>query len=98
MMLFFSVPGGSTEHGAVRRHSRRRHDRRVRRLHPQPRVLALGRLLHHLHRAGRARLHGLLGRPPRLHLHDQPHHVHRVSPLSFGWGYAKYHRIFFKHT
>ncbi len=65
----------------MRRHSRRRHDRRLCRLHPQPRVLALGRLLHHLHRTGRPGIHGLLGRPPGLHLHDQPYHVHRVRPF-----------------
>ncbi len=77
--LFWLVPGGAAHHRPVRRHRRRDHDGRLPDLHPQPRVLPLGRLLHRFHRDRRARLHGLLGRSPRLHLHDQPHHVHWVS-------------------
>ena len=59
--------------------SRAGHDGRVPDLHPQPHLLAVGRLLHHLHRAGRAGIHDPVGRQPGLHLYDQSYYVYWVS-------------------
>ena len=83
MIFFYLVLDCAPDHRPVRRHRRRRHDGRLNHLHTQPGLLPVGRLLHHVHRAGRHRLHDLLGRQPRLHLHDQPNHVHRVRKRTF---------------
>ena len=50
--------------------SRAGYDGRVLDLHPQPHLLALGRFLHHLHRAGRVGLHDPVGRQPGLYIYD----------------------------
>lgn len=54
-----------------------RYDGCLAHFHPESPLLAVGRLLHRLHRGGRGGLHDAVGREPRLHFHDQPHHVHR---------------------
>ena len=79
---FFPVSGGPADNDPVRGDCGDDHDDREPHLHPQPAVQPLGGLLHRLHRAGRPRLHDLLGSQPRLHIHDQPHHVHWVSSSS----------------
>lgn len=41
-------------------------------------MLPVGGLLHRVHRAGRGRLHGPMGRQPGHDIHGEPDHVHRV--------------------
>lgn len=41
-------------------------------------MLSVGGLLHRVHRVGRGRLHGPMGRQPRHDIHGEPNHVHRV--------------------
>lgn len=41
-------------------------------------MLAVGRVLHSVHRAGRGRLHGPVERELGLDIHGEPDHVHRV--------------------
>ena len=62
--VFCSVSGGAADNNPVRGHRGRDHDVRLPDLHPEPRVLALGRILHRLHRDRRAGLHDLLGHQP----------------------------------
>ena len=84
-MNLISVLDRAADNHPVRADRGRRHDGRVAHLHPQPHLLALGRLLHHLHRVGRARLHDPVGRQPGLDIHDQLDHVHwvRIKKNSF---------------
>ena len=72
------VLGCDAYDGAVCVDSGRGDDGRFSHLHPSPRLLSLGGVLHHLHRDWSSRLHDLLERQSRLHLHDQSHHVHWV--------------------
>lgn len=61
---FCLVSGCAADNNPVCGHRGRNHDVRLPDLHPEPRVLALGRILHRLHRDRGAGLHDLLGHQP----------------------------------
>ena len=61
IIVIISVSCGASDHNPVRGHRGGRDDVRLADLHPQPGVLALGGLLHRVHRDRGAGLHDILG-------------------------------------
>ena len=76
--LLRPVLGRPPQHCPVRRPGRPHHAHRLLGLHPQPHLLPLGCLRHHVHRAWCPWLHGLLGNQSRRNLNDKPDHEHRL--------------------
>ena len=77
--VIISVSCCAPDHNPVCGHRRGRDDVRLPDFHPQPGVLALGGLLHRVHRDRGAGLHDILGHQSWLNLNDQSYHVHWVS-------------------
>lgn len=72
------VRAGKAHVDSVHAGGRRDHDADLVSVHTEHAMLAVGGLLHCLHRTGRGRLHGTVERELGLDIHGESDHVHRV--------------------